>query len=72
MVSLVPLSLAVELTKDKPRFWFLRQQSLIHAKAGNVKGAIEAAKKSLAGAEAAGNADYVKMNKESLAEWSKM
>ena len=63
---------AVELTKDKPRFWFLRQQSLIHAKAGNVKGAIEAAKKSLAGAEEAGNADYVKMNKESLAEWSKM
>ena len=34
---------AVELTKDQPRFWFLRQQSLIHAKAGNVKGAIEAA-----------------------------
>ena len=63
---------AVDLTKDKPRFWYLRQQSLIHAKAGNVKGAIEAAKKSLAGAEAAGNADYVKMNKESLAEWSKM
>jgi len=63
---------AVELTKDQPRFWYLRQQSLIHAKAGNVKGAIEAAKKSLAGAEAAGNADYVKMNKESLAKWSKM
>lgn len=63
---------AVDLTKDQPRFWFLRQQSLIHAKAGNVKGAIEAAKKSLAGAEAAGNADYVKMNKESLAEWTKM
>jgi len=60
---------AVELTKDKPRFWFLRQQSLIYAAAGDKAGAIEAAKKSLAGAEEAGNADYVKMNKESLAEW---
>lgn len=60
---------AVEMTKDKPRFWFLRQQSLIHAKAGDKKGAITAAKKSLAGAEKAGNADYVKMNKDSLKEW---
>ncbi|MEB8345165.1 DUF2911 domain-containing protein [Flavobacteriaceae bacterium KMM 6898] len=53
----------------KPAFWQLRQQSLIYAKAGDKKGAIEAAKKSLAGAEAAGNADYVKMNKDSLKEW---
>lgn len=60
---------AVYMTKDKPRFWYLRQQSLIYAKAGDKKGAIEAAKKSLAGAEEAGNADYVKMNKESIAEW---
>ncbi|AUP77980.1 DUF2911 domain-containing protein [Flavivirga eckloniae] len=60
---------AVEMTKDKPRFWFLRKQSLIHAKAGDKKGAISAAKKSLEGAEKAGNADYVKMNKDSLKEW---
>ena len=38
---------------------------------GDKKGAIEAAKKSLEVAEKAGNADYVKMNKESIAEWSK-
>ena len=63
---------AVEMTKDNPRFWFLRQQSLIHAKAGDKKGAIAAAKESLAGAEKAGNADYVKMNKESLKEWGAM
>ncbi|WP_303315692.1 DUF2911 domain-containing protein [Flavivirga abyssicola] len=63
---------AVEMTNDKPRFWFLRQQSLIHAKAGDKKGAIAAAKKSLAGAEKAGNADYVKMNKDSLKEWGAM
>ena len=57
---------------EKPAFWQLRQQSLIYAKAGDKKGAIAAAKKSLAGAEAAGNADYVKMNKDSLKEWGGM
>jgi len=60
---------AVDMTKDQPRFWFLRQQSLIHAAAGDKEGAISAAKKSLAEAEEAGNADYVKMNKDSLKEW---
>ncbi|CAM1346968.1 DUF2911 domain-containing protein [Tenacibaculum crassostreae] len=59
---------AVDMTKDQPRFWYLRQQSLILAKAGDKKGAIAAAKASLAGAEKNGNADYVKMNKEFLAE----
>ncbi|CAM1353361.1 DUF2911 domain-containing protein [Tenacibaculum insulae] len=59
---------AVDMTKDKPRFWYLRQQSLILAKAGDKKGAVKAAKASLAGAEKAGNADYVKMNKEFLAK----
>ncbi|RAJ17086.1 DUF2911 domain-containing protein [Olleya aquimaris] len=66
------IDMAVEMTKDSPRFWYLRQQSLIHAKAGDKKGAIKAAKASLAGAEKAGNADYVKMNKESLKEWGAM
>ena len=50
-------------------FWMSRQQSLIYAKLGDKKGAVKAAKASLAAAEKAGNADYVKMNKESLAEW---
>ncbi|AZJ35578.1 DUF2911 domain-containing protein [Tenacibaculum singaporense] len=59
---------AVDMTKDQPRFWYLRQQSLILAKAGDKKGAVKAAKASLAGAEKAENADYVKMNKEFLAE----
>ena len=54
---------------DNPRFWQLRQQSLIYAAAGDTKGAIEIAKKSLADAEKAGNADYIKMNKESIKEW---
>ena len=54
---------------ETPRFWQLRQQSLIYAKAGDKKGAIALAEKSLAASEEAGNQDYVKMNKESIAEW---
>ena len=61
---------AVELNKDKP-FWMYRQKSLIQAKLGDKKGAIETAKTSLAMATEAKNADYVKMNNESIAEWSK-
>ena len=60
---------ATELNKDA--FWMMREKSLILAALGDKKGAIEAAKKSLEVAEKAGNADYVKMNKESIAEWSK-
>ncbi|MBF8150918.1 DUF2911 domain-containing protein [Winogradskyella sp. F6397] len=59
---------AMSMTKE-PRFWQLRQQSLIYAKAGDKKGAIALAKKSLAAAKEAGNADYVKMNNDSLKEW---
>lgn len=52
-------------------FYFLRQKSLIQAKLGDKKGAIETAKQSLAASEKANNADYVKMNKDSINEWSK-
>ncbi len=63
---------AIEMTKDKPRFWYLRQQSLIHAKAGKTKTAIKAAKASLAEAQKAGNEDYINLNKKSLKEWGAM
>lgn len=53
-------------------FWMSRQQSLIYAKMGDKAGAIKAAKKSLADAKAAKNADYVKMNMDSLKEWGAM
>lgn len=59
---------AMSMTEN-PAYWQLRQQSLILAKSGDKKGAIEAAKKSLAKAKEAGNADYVKMNEDSLKEW---
>jgi hypothetical protein len=52
-------------------FFYLRQKSLIQAKLGDKKGAVETAKLSLAAAEKANNSDYVKMNKDSIFEWSK-
>lgn len=57
---------------EKPAFWQLRQQSLIQAKAGDKKGAIATAKKSLAAAKVAKNNDYIKMNMDSLKEWGGM
>ena len=56
--------------KDVP-FWYLRLKSLIQAKTGDKKGAIATAKESLALSVKAGNGDYEKMNKDSIAEWSK-
>lgn len=64
---------ALGMTKageDAP-FWYLRQKSLIQAKLNDKKGAIETAKLSLVAATKAKNDDYVKMNNDSIAEWSK-
>ena len=63
---------AITMAGDKVAFWQLRKQSLIYARFGDKDGAIAAAKKSLAAAEKAGNADYVKMNNDSLKEWGSM
>ncbi|WP_282073691.1 DUF2911 domain-containing protein [Polaribacter atrinae] len=63
---------SVEMTADSPKFWVLHRQALIHAKAGNKKGAIKAATASLKLAEKAGNAGYVKMNETYLKEWGAM
>ena len=52
-------------------FWQLRQKSLIQAKLGDKAGAIATANQSLAAAEKAKNNDYVKMNNDSIKEWSK-
>ena len=67
--ALTWITKATELRKEA--FWMMREKSLIHAALGDKKGAIEAAKKSLAVAQEAKNAAYIKMNKESIAEWSK-
>lgn len=67
--ALIWATKATELRKDA--FWMMREKSLIHAALGDKKSAIEAATKSMQVAQEAGNANYVKMNKESIAEWSK-
>ncbi|TCN55350.1 DUF2911 domain-containing protein [Flavobacterium circumlabens] len=61
---------SLDMSADKPYF-ILRLKSLIQAKQGDKKGAVETAKLSLAAAETANNQDYVKMNKDSIAEWSR-
>ena len=68
--ALAYVNKALELNNDKP-FWYNRLKSMIQAKQGDKIGAIETAKISLASAEAAKNQDYIKMNKDSIAEWSK-
>ena len=60
---------AMSLT-EKPAFWQLRQQSLIYAKMGDTEKAIAVAEKSLELSKKAGNKAYIKMNTQSLAEWS--
>ena len=53
------------------KFWKLRVESLILGKLGRKAEAIEAATKSKTLAAADGNEEYVKMNNEAIAEWSR-
>jgi hypothetical protein len=62
---------AMAMVKE-PAFWQLRQQSLLYAKMGDKKNAIATAKISLEKSKEAKNADYIKMNTESLKEWGAM
>ncbi|HEU4790469.1 MAG TPA: DUF2911 domain-containing protein [Flavobacterium sp.] len=68
--ALTYMDKAMEMSTEKP-YWYTRLKSLIQARAGDKKGAIETANLSLVAAETAKNQDYVKMNRESIAEWSK-
>jgi len=58
---------AVAMSPDS--YWMSHVQSQIYAKQGNNKKAIAAAKNSLKAAQAAGNADYIRMNEKSLEGW---
>jgi len=53
-------------------FWVYRQKSLIEADMKDYKAAVATAQLGLKKATEAKNDDYVKMNTESIAEWSKM
>lgn len=59
---------AVTMEK-KPAYWMLYQQSLIQNANGNTKNAIETATQSMKAAQAAGNTDYVRLNKNSIEKW---
>ena len=63
---------ALEIHEKNGRnvFWMYRQKSLIQADMNKYDDAIKTAEISLAKATEAGNDDYIKMNKESIAEWS--
>jgi hypothetical protein len=63
---------AVDMSKAKPKFWWIHQQALIHAKSGDKKGAIAAAKSSLALAKEAKNDAYIRKNEKVLKEWGAM
>ena len=68
--ALTYVNKALELNKQNP-YWYTKLKSLIQAKLGDKKGAIETAKISLAAAKVAKNNDYVKMNEDNILEWSK-
>jgi hypothetical protein len=61
---------AIEMFEN-PRFYHYRQQSLLMAANNKFSDAIDAANKSLDDAIKADNQSYVKMNRQSIAEWSK-
>jgi tetratricopeptide (TPR) repeat protein len=71
--ALVWMDKALEMHESQGNnvFWLYRQKSLIQADMKKYKDAIATAEISLAKATEAKNDDYIKMNKESIAEWSK-
>lgn len=61
---------AIEM-KGEDAFWFLRLKALLHHRLGDKKNALETAKRSLESAQKANNSDYVKLNADSINDWSK-
>lgn len=59
---------SLEIGGDK--YWILRTKSLIQARLGDFKGAIATAEKSKSLAQADQDDQYVKMNDESIKEWT--
>ncbi len=61
---------AVEI-KGVSAYWMSRLKAQLQAANGDYKGAIETAKISMEAAEKDGDQNYVKMNQQSIEEWSK-
>ena len=69
--SLEYMELAMN-SNENPRFWQLRQYSLILAENKLYKRAISVAKKSLKMAKKSGNENYIKMNEASIQNWKNL
>ena len=59
------------LAKEE-RYWVMHTKAKIQADLKDFKGAVESATKSSEFAKTAGNDDYVKLNQDAIAKWSKM
>ena len=68
-IALKWINKAMEMFEN-PRFYQLRQQSLIMAANNQFSDAIKIAKKSLELSVKADNKDYIKMNNDSISEWT--
>ena len=68
--ALVYIDKCIAMQEETP-FYIYRQKSLIQAKLGDKKGAVETAKISMEGAQKAKNEEYVKMNRDAILQWSK-
>ncbi|MCC6723751.1 MAG: DUF2911 domain-containing protein [Saprospiraceae bacterium] len=60
-----------EMDGKEPKFWKLRQESLVLAALGKYKDAVAVAERSKTLAVEAKNKDYERMNTDSIAEWKK-
>lgn len=67
--ALTWINKALDMSEGTP-YWMLRDKSLIQAGLGKKEDAIATAKKSLQLAKEDGDDNYVKMNEESIKEWS--
>lgn len=61
---------AIRLKGDKDAFWYYRLKGLLHYRLGEKDKAIEAVKQSLAAAEKVNNTDYIKLNSDSIKDWT--
>ncbi|MFT2010184.1 DUF2911 domain-containing protein [Pontibacter sp. 13R65] len=59
-------------TNQDPRFYWLYTLARMQAQQKDYKNAVKTAEKSLAGAKAANEQAYIRMNEKSIAEWKKM
>jgi len=63
--------IAKAIEMDEGKYWMYRQQALILHALNETEAAISASKTSLKLATTAGNQDYIRLNEQSIKEWSK-